>query len=358
MPTTMGLSPAEKEPGIFFFPIRGFHYGISKGSLIVDEIFYDQDDPPPPFGFLFLYPYFPLYYKIHRFPFQWKKEMTVVEAEKRSLPIVARYKKDTGNGVQELCIVQRERKDQWYLLHRETHPFELTVLGKDSSELNYIFKFTLIITDLPELLQSFPGGDFLFTFESKIQALLGQKLRKLELEELRGVINQGITDECLKVVEELNGTYFTPHGCHLEEIINQNVTVDTSSIARIEQERELKLTRGKAAIQEEQLKQFKVKTEAEARALEIKGAAETDVLVKRADELGGIKAKNVGLTLAKVLAYQKEKGKIIDQTAVSVAFQHKGVTTLIQNGNAIEKVDPTNELVANAIKEGGGNGNT
>ncbi len=336
-----------------FSPFRGRHYLLARGNTSNREIFLDSSSPTPLFPFSILIPFFE---EVHRFKFTWKSLMTEEDAIKRELKPLLTYEKNVKESgesddvavTQKMVMVTRTKKDQYYLLDREIHPFDITILSADSSDLKFVFTFTLRILDMNKILADFPEGNMLQVVENMIITELNCALRKLKLQELRGSIKDGIRDDVEKIKKKLNPE-FHDHGFELLKVMNEAIIVLPSSRKRIEAEQGIEIeksTKKVTLIKADATAKSTIKTRtAEIEMKKMEGMAEARVLDQKLRNLYQFRVadkKEINLT-------QKEVSKNLGSTI--------GVVVL-GNGSGLESDDKLiSNIIANSIQtnqEGGG----
>ncbi len=354
---------------LFFSPRRGFHYLVSQGNVVADSIYLDNNSPVPfLFGNIILLPYIE---RIFTFPFVWKQLMTEQDAAKKNLIPLLTYKKEvekstTDNGkndgkkmveTQSMCLVRRSRNDQWFLLDREVHPFDIKIVSSDGAEVQIVFKFVLRILDAKGIMSAYPSGNFLSYVEDLLKTEIGKKLREKELEELQGATKGGVNNDCELIVIDINQkTTFPKDLFIIDTLLPEDVILSKGSESIIKARQEKSVQKITTDVRTEIAKQTKINAEADAEAITIKGKAEITIAAEKTETVGTKEAEVLGLKLAKVIEFQKADKALVDETKVAVALQQNKVTTLVttgtDEGNPIVK-----QLVANIATKGVGNGN-
>ncbi len=352
----------------FFSPERGRRYLMARGNTIINEIFYDSEAEAPPLPFIFLIPWFQ---RIHKFKFTFKSLMSEDEAKKRNLKALVTFEQnlkgadesDDNITVQKMVMVTRTIEDQYYLLDREVHPFEITILSSDGSEVKFVFMFTLKIDDGMKVVSDFPGGNAMGFVERLIISKLNAKLRKLKFDELRGTTNDGILNELNEIISELNAGEFQPHGFSLLHITHEATIIPKATQERINAEQKVPIAESEkqASIKkaEGDAEVKKITANATAEATRTTEAAVIEMAAKKVEDVGVKQTALLKNNLKVVYEFNKDDRGIVDQTKTKIAYnlgQTKGVVVIgneTLSGGTARLVE---NIVANQIQtqeEGG-----
>lgn len=299
---------------------------------------------------------------LYKFPFYFDQMLPLKVAEAKGLTPTITFDQEVDKAgeektknVQKMCIVNRFEKQQYYLLDNEIHPLFVDLFNKAGAGMRFIMNYSLKTIDMLEILKNYPAGNYQVVASKKIKQELHAEFVRKGLDQLNGSDNKCLPEIVEKVKTTLNAE-FRKKGFLLEDIVEEFFFPYAKT-------QELINKRLDKAMNDIDNVMVENTATAKANAAKTTGAAETEVLVNRAREIGKVDTNVFNTMVNTVASYvEKIRGKK-DVTKIAISENISKVKGTVALGNVfdndrdgLDALETTN-LLKFMNKKGGQNAN-